>query len=142
MTVRVSVSPDVLLWALDRAPDPDAVATAFPGVGRWVSGEAEPTVKQLHDFATRTGTAYGYFFLPTPPAIELPIEDFREGFEGERYRDPSVNLLAVLHQSMRRQDWYRDYAIENGFAEVDVVGRGAGISPTDAAADMRRALNY
>ncbi len=142
MTVRVSVSPDVLLWALDRSPDPDAVATAFPGVDRWVSGEAEPTVKQLHAFAARTGTAYGYFFLQAPPAIELPIEDFREGFEGERYRDPSVNLLAVLHQSLRRQDWYRDYAIENGFADVSVVGRGAGMSPLEAAADMRRELNY
>ena len=142
MTVRVSVSPDVLLWALDRAPDPDAVAIAFPGIDRWVSGQAEPTVKQLHDFAARTGTAYGYFFLQAPPAIELPIEDFREGFGGERYRSPSVNLLAVLHQSLRRQDWYRDYAIENGFAEVVVVGRGVAMSPIQAAADMRRELNY
>lgn len=142
MTVRVSVSPEVLLWALDRAPDPTAVATAFPGIDRWVSGQAEPTVKQLHDFATRTGTAYGYFFLPTPPALELPIEDFREGFEAERYRSPSVNLLAVLHQSLRRQDWYRDYAIENGFAAVAIVGRGVAMSPVQAAADMRRELNY
>lgn len=142
MTVRVAVSPDVLLWALDRAPDPAAVAVAFPAIDRWVTGQAEPTVRQLNDFATRTGTAYGYFFLPTPPVLELPIEDFREGFEGERYRDPSVNLLAVLHQSLNRQDWYRDYAIENGFAEVAVVGRGAVMSPLQAAADMRRELNY
>lgn len=142
MTVRVPVSPDVLLWALYRAPDPDAVASAFPGVDRWVSGEAEPTVKQLHDFAARTGTAYGYFFLPNPPAIELPVEDLREGFEGERYRSPSVNLLAVLHQSLRRQDWYRDYAIDNGFAEVAVVGRASGMTPPEAAANMRRELNY
>lgn len=142
MTVRVSVSPDVLVWALDRAPDPDAVATAFPGLDRWVSGEAEPTVKQLHDLAARTGTAYGYFFLPTPPVLELPIEDFREGFGGEQYRNPSVNLLAVLNQSLRRQDWYRDYAIENGLGEVAVVGRGVRMSPVQAAADMRRELNY
>jgi len=142
MTVRVSVSPDVLLWALDRAPDPNAVTTALPGIDRWVSGEIAPTVKQLHDFAARTGTAYGYFFLPAPPAIDLPIEDFREGFDGDRYRDPSVNLLAVIHQSLRRQDWYRDYATENGFGEVEIVGRGAGMSAREAAADMRRSLDY
>ncbi|MEX1077754.1 MAG: ImmA/IrrE family metallo-endopeptidase [Homoserinimonas sp.] len=142
MTVRVPVSPDVLLWALDRSADPDAIATAFPSVERWVSGDSEPTVKQLHDFASRTGTAYGYFFLSTPPALEIPIKDFREGFGGQRYRNPSVNLLAVLHQSLRRQEWYRDYAIENGFAEVAVVGRGVEMSVAEAAADMRAALNY
>lgn len=142
MTPRVSVAPDVLLWALDRAHDPEAVTTAFPGVSRWISGEGQPTVKQLQDFAARTGTAYGYFFLSTPPTIELPIEDFREGFDGDRYRDPSVNLLAVLHQSLRRQDWYRDYAIENGFGEVEVVGRAADMSALDAAADMRASLGY
>jgi Zn-dependent peptidase ImmA (M78 family) len=72
----------------------------------------------------------------------LPIEDFREGFVGDRYRDPSVNLLAVLHQSIRRQDWYRDYAIENGFGEVGVVGRAAEMSALEAAADMRTSLGY
>lgn len=142
MSVRVSVSPEVVLWALDRAPDADAVLKAFPSAENWIAGSGDPTVKQLHDFASRTGTAYGYFFMASPPRLDLPIKDFREGFGGDLDREPSVNLLAVLHQSLRRQEWYRDYAVENGFAEVPVVGRGAEMSVADAAADMRAALNY
>lgn len=142
MSVRVPVSRDVVLWALDRAPDADAVLRAFPAVEEWIAGSGAPTIKQLHDFASRTGTAYGYFFLPEPPQLALPIADFREGYGGGSDDEASVNLLAVLHQSLRRQEWYRDYAIDNGFAEVAVVGRSANMSAMAAAADMRAALNY
>jgi Zn-dependent peptidase ImmA (M78 family) len=142
MAVRVPVSPDVLGWALDRAHDPGAVTDAMPKVLEWIAGDSQPTVKQLATFASRTGTPFGYLFLPRPPDLELPVPDFREGFGGETLGDPSPDLLAVVHQSIRRQDWYRDYAIDNALAEVEVVGSAEDMSPTEAAADMREVLGY
>ena len=142
MTVRVEVSPDVLGWALDRARDPDAITRSMPNVLEWLSGDSQPTVKQLAKFAARTGTPFGYLLLQRPPNLTLPVPDFREGFGGSALGDPSPDLLAVVHQSIRRQDWYRDYAIENGLPEVEVVGSAEGMSPVEAAADMRAALGY
>lgn len=142
MPVRVPVAPDVLGWALDRARDPEAVAAAFPKVFDWIAGDAQPTVKQLASFASRTGTPFGYLLLDAPPALELPVPDFREGYEGERLGAPSPDLLAVVHQSIRRQDWYRDYARDNGLAEVDAVGSAANMTPVEAAAAMREVLGY
>jgi len=141
MATRVPVSSEVLLWALDRAPNGDAILEAMPKINEWISGDTDPTIKQLSDFAARTGTPYGYLFLPSPPALELPVQDFREGFSGD-FAEPSANLLAVVHQSIRRQDWYRDYALENGFDEVEAVGRGADMTADEVAADMRQILHF
>jgi hypothetical protein len=55
MAAKVAVAPDVLLWALDRAPNSDAIMSATK-VEPWVQGETKPTIKQLSDFAARTGT--------------------------------------------------------------------------------------
>lgn len=142
MPVRVPVSPDVMGWALDRARDPDAITDAMPKVLEWMAGESQPTVKQLASFAARTGTPFGYLLLQRPPDLELPVPDFREGFGGTRLGDPSPDLLAVVHQSIRRQDWYRDYAIDNDLPEVDAVGSAERATPADAAADMRHMLGF
>lgn len=142
MAVRVQVSPEVLGWALDRAPDPEAVTHAMPKVLNWIAGDSEPTFKQLTSFASRTGTPFGYLLLSQPPELELPVPDFREGFGGAALGSPSPDLLAVVHQSIRRQDWYRDFAIENGLGEVEVVGRAEDMTATEAAADMRDVLRY
>lgn len=142
MSVRVPVAPDVLGWALDRASDPGAVAAAFPKIYEWIAGDTQPTVKQLASFARRTGTPFGYLLLDRAPALELPVRDFREGYQGAAVREPSTDLLAVVHRSIRRQDWYRDYATDNGLGEVAAVGSADGVSAQKAAADMRATLRY
>lgn len=140
--VRVPVSPEVLGWALERAHDPEAITDAMPSVRAWLTGDVQPTIKQLASFAARTGTPFGYLLLQRPPALELPVPDFREGFGGAHLGEPSADLLAVVHQSIRRQDWYRDYAIDNELPEVEVVGSAEGKSPLETAAEMRRLLSY
>lgn len=74
-----------------------------------MTGEAQPTLKQLEDFARLTHTAIGYFFLPEPPALALPVPDFRT-LRDEELREPSSALLDTLYLCQQRQDWYRDYA--------------------------------
>lgn len=140
MTVRVNVAPSVLSWALDvTGTDEEGLHRRFK-VDRWLAAESRPTLKQLQDFAKATGVPFGYLLLPQPPAWALPFPDFREGFEGRP--TPSANLVAVLGQSQRRQDWYRDYALGLGAEPLDFVGSAAELEPIEAAARIRSALNF
>lgn len=140
MTVRVSVDPSVLSWAVDVAgTETDELRSRFP-IDRWLTREAQPTLKQLQSFARATGVGFGYFLLPQPPAWKLPVPDFREGFEGRS--TPSADLIAVISQSQRRQAWYRDWAVEHGLSSLDFVGSAATRGVEDTAADMRRLLEF
>lgn len=142
MAVRVPVAPEVVEWAMDRSHDAAGISESMPKVREWIDGVSRPTLNQLSNFAARTGTPFGYLLLPEPPRLELPIDDFRDGFNADAYREPSSDLLAVINQSIRRQDWYRDYASDLDLPEVEVVGRAADWEPTRTAADMRKELGY
>ena len=139
MTVRVAVAPSVLSWALAvTGADVEKVRARFK-VDQWLALDARPTLRQLQDFAKATGIGFGYLLLPEPPAWRLPVPDFREGFATPP--SPSANLIAVLSQSQRRQDWYRDYVLSNGGEPLGFVGSAADMAPADTAAEIRRALN-
>jgi hypothetical protein len=70
----VAASIPVLRWAAQRTRLHDDDLTArFPKWPLWLNGEAQPTLKQLEDFARLTHTAFGYFFLPQPPTLVLPV---------------------------------------------------------------------
>lgn len=140
MSVRVNVAPSVLSWALDvTGADEERLHRRF-AVGKWLSTDARPTLKQLQDFAKAAGVPFGYLLLPEPPRWSLPMPDFREGFDGPP--TPSANLVAVIGQSQRRQEWYRDYALNLGAEPLDFVGKAADLDPGEAAPRIRRALDF
>lgn len=140
MTVRVDVAPTVLTWALEvTRTDVETLHRRFK-VDEWLTGETRPTLKQLEGFAKAAGVPFGYLLLPRPPTWELPVPDFREGFH--RPPQPSADLIAVISQSQRRQDWYRDYALTIGAEPLEFVGSAADLEPTAAAALIRRALDF
>jgi len=140
MTVRVDVAPSVLSWALDvTGADEEGLHRRFK-VDEWLSTELRPTLKQLQGFARAAGVPFGYLLLPEPPEWALPVPDFREGFEGSQ--TPSANLIAVIGQSQRRQEWYRDYALGLGAEPLPFVGSAANMDAIDAAAQIRSALHF
>lgn len=140
MTVRVDVQPSLLVWAMKvTGADKENLHRRFK-LDQWLAAEARPTLKQLQDFAKATGIPFGYLLLPEPPAWILPVPDFREGFESTP--TPSANLIAVLGQSQRRQDWYREYALGLGAEPLEFVGSAANLQPIEAAARIRSALDF
>lgn len=140
MPVRMEVSPEVIEWAVERSNLPVEKLEKDFAISGWTQ-QSGPTINQLTDFARRTGIPFGYLLLDHPPKVSLPVPDFRVGFAGE-LSTPSVDLSAVLDQSIRRQDWYRDYAVANDLPPVAVVGSAAESTPAVAAASMRETLNY
>ncbi|MBL8202011.1 MAG: ImmA/IrrE family metallo-endopeptidase [Chromatiales bacterium] len=118
----VAASVPVLRWAARRARlDDGFLAGRFRKWPLWLTSEAQPTLKQLEDFARLTHTAIGYFFLPQPPALVLPVPDFRT-LRDEALDEPSTNLLDTLYLCQQRQDWYREHARMHGLPALAFVG--------------------
>lgn len=137
----VAASIPVLRWAAQRARLRDEdVSARFRKWPLWLTGEAQPTLKQLEDFARLTHTAIGYFFLPGPPQLALPVPDFRT-LRDEELREPSPALLDTLYLCQQRQDWYRDYARVHGLSRLAFVGSAqVNEAPQAVAERMRAAL--
>ena len=135
-TVAASVS--VLRWAARRARmHDDDLAARFNKWPLWLSGDAQPTLKQLEDFARLTHTAIGYFFLPQPPALALPVPDFRT-LRDEALAEPSSDLLDTLYLCQQRQDWYRDHARVHGLPALAFVGSASVQEAPEAVAQRLR----
>jgi len=137
----IAASIPVLRWAAERARLHDSeLAARFHKWPLWLSGEAQPTLKQLEDFAHLTHTAFGYFFLPQPPALALPVPDFRT-FRDEALAEPSSDLLDTLYLCQQRQNWYRDHARMHGLQALPFVGSASVREAPEAVAQrLRQAL--
>lgn len=137
----IAASVPVLRWAAQRARMHDVdLATRFRKWPLWLSGEAQPTLKQLEDFARLSHTAIGYFFLAEPPTLTLPVPDFRT-LRDEELAEPSSDLLDTLYLCQQRQDWYRDHARMHGLPTLSFVGSAsAQEAPEVVAQHLREAL--
>lgn len=133
----VPASIPVLRWAADRAWLSDAMLEKrFRKWPLWLTGEAQPTLKQLENFARLTYTPIGYFFLPEPPELELPVPDFRT-LRDEAMLEPSSALLDTLYLCQQRQEWFRDYAHMHGLPRLTFVG---SVTLADQAEDVAEAM--
>jgi len=152
MPVRVEVQPQLLEWARLRSGiDNEIWASRFPRYDGWLAGEHAPTLKQLEEFARKTYTPVGYFFLDDPPHEEIPIADFRTVGDRPVPRDAGplaatvvpADLLDTLYVCQARQEWYRDHQLLNGEEPLGFVGSATRESdPMTVAAEMRDSLDW
>ncbi|MEX2431580.1 MAG: ImmA/IrrE family metallo-endopeptidase, partial [Dehalococcoidia bacterium] len=141
--IRADINPDLLRWAVERAGlTMEGLAQRFPRLEAWGRGEAQPTLKQVEDFAKATHAPVGYLFLPEPPVEHVPIPDFRT--VGNVHIDrPSPDLLDMLYVCQQRQEWYRDFARSMGEPPLPFAGSvqvGANVVATATA--IREALGF
>lgn len=122
--VRVNIKPTLLQWACERSGqtiDMLGQKQSLQKLPDWISGERNPTLKQLEKFAKATHTPFGYFFLPEPPEEFVPIPDLRT--IGNRHiGHPSPNLLDTVYICQQRQEWYRDFVRSTGEEPLPFVG--------------------
>ncbi|KJU82460.1 DNA-binding protein [Candidatus Magnetobacterium bavaricum] len=118
----VTIKPELIRWAQERSGLSDEdLQKHFKKFQLWQSGEAMPTLCQLESLAKKTLTPLGYFFLPEPPKDELPIFDFRTVGD-EPIKQPSPNLLETIQIMQRRQQWLRNFLIEQGEQPFTFIG--------------------
>lgn len=141
--MRVEVNPNLLQWAIERAGCRSGyLHDKFPRLDDWERGDAQPTLKQLEDFARAAYVPVGYLFLPTPPEENLPIPDLRT-VGGKGVTRPSPDLLDMIYLCQRRQAWYQDYAEGVGEgAKTFVASAKLSHSAERVAGDMRQRLEF
>lgn len=141
--IRVSVRPHLFAWACARAGmQPESLYDRFPRLAAWQRGEAEPTLKQLENFAHAIHAPVGYFFLAQPPVEHVPIPDFRT-MRSAGVTQPSPDLLETIYLCQQRQEWYREDARITGEQPFPFVGSlRVEHDVEDAAARMRDALAF
>lgn len=132
---RAAIRPELLNWALERAGiDPLDLEKRFPKLPRWQSGDVQPTLKQLDNFARAVPVPVGYLFLAEPPQEPLPIPDFRT-LAGHAVTRPSPNLLDMIYACQERQSWYRDFARVYNQPELEFIGSVSLKTPPETAAE-------
>lgn len=138
----VNIKPAMIKWARERneSLDVESLRKTFPKLNVWENGEAQPTLKQLEDFAKAVRIPIGYLFLNEPVQETLPTADFRT-IKGDTAF--SVNLRDTIYLCQERQNWYRDYARINAFAPLDFIGSvTTQDSPVLIARAMRIAMDF
>lgn len=139
----VEVRGELFRWATDRSGVARSkLLETFPRLVAWEREEAKPSLRQLEEFARKTLTPLGYFFLPHPPEDKLPIPDFRT-VKDVPVRRPSPNLLETVQTMIIRQEWMRDFLEEEGAHAIRFVGSvRMSEPPVRVAAKIRQALGF
>lgn len=122
MRTEVNINSNMFTWAIARAGyDLSDFAIKFPKIQDWVDQKKKPTVKQLEAFSKKVHLPFGYLFLPEPPKESLPIPFFRTNNGGGN--NVSINVYDTILLIQQRQDWLREYLIENDFQPLPFVGK-------------------
>ena len=143
MSTRVAVSQPVLSWALQRSERTfEEALMKFPKLGDWMDGSSQPTLHDLEKFAAYTHTSLGALVMPEPPDETLPIADMRTR-ESAAIERPSGNLLDIIDRYQQFQDWYHNYAREQGAEKLSFLGTASvKDSPRAVARRVRSLLDF
>lgn len=139
------VTPEVVSWAIGRsrltyAKISKSLDVSQEQVKAWGNGDAYPPFGKAIHLAKILHVPFGYFFLDSPPAVEIPLPDFRTRLSVES-REPSVDFLELLYSVLSKQEWYREYAEEHGAAKLPFVASfTVRDNPSRVAASIRETL--
>lgn len=106
---RVSINPELLIWAIDNSgyelqDIASSVGVTLETLVSWQSGESMPTWRQLKALANKTGRPVAAFYLPSPPDVPKGLRDFRT-YPGAVLGDFSPELRKLIREgrSLREQ---------------------------------------
>jgi Zn-dependent peptidase ImmA (M78 family) len=135
----ITLQAPVLRWARRRAGFNETALAARMGIDagtvtHW-ERTGEITLAKAELLASKTHTPVGYLFLRQPPHHALPIKDFRT--IGDSGSPVTINLLEIVYEAQRRQEWYREHLIEQGAEPLSFVGKlSINASPEDSAREI------
>jgi len=138
---RITVNRNILLWARERSGlSEEALERRFPKLHQWLEGSVQPTMRQIEQFARKTRTPVGYFFLSEPPEEKLPIPHFRT-IDDRPAQSPTPELLDTVYTMQQRQAWMREFLIEQGQSPLPFYGSASrDDDPGNIANDIKRVL--
>jgi Zn-dependent peptidase ImmA (M78 family) len=124
MINELNINTGLLNWAIARSgKDETELFLKNPRIQDWLEGKKKPTFKQLQDFAKKVHVPFGYLFLQEPPKEKLTIPFFRT--QKGKTQNVNINIFDTITELQRRQDWLREYLMDNEFEKIPFVGRYA-----------------
>ena len=142
MRMELQISPKIIHWIADLehiAPQVLADELAPRKVDDFLNGILTKTTATK--LAKRANIPFGYLFLQTPPLVQkTDIPDLRQVVGAEPL---SKDFFDVLRDIEYKQDWFRDYLIEQGNEELPFVGKFSfykKFNPDDVAKDILKTL--
>jgi len=142
MLSEAFISPRVLQWACERAHVSSSVLAekVSKKAPLWLSGEAKPTFLQAQRLSKMLHIPFGYLFLSEPPEEPMPLPDLRTVGD-MAMGEISVDLREVILDALRKQGWYKDYAIGQGVEPLSFIGKFSDqSSPFEVAQDIALTL--
>jgi Zn-dependent peptidase ImmA (M78 family)/DNA-binding XRE family transcriptional regulator len=144
--IEALITPKMLEWAIDRV-DENYVELARKlnvkpeKINDWEKGYAFPTFRQAQELAKKLKIPFGYLYLDTPQKEDLPLPDLRTVRSTASLR-PSVDFMDVLYDSLRKQQWYREYTQQEDASPLPFIGKFSLNDDIDTiAADIRATLD-
>lgn len=136
--MRDTPNPSVIEWAIKRCgKTPEDMTNISKKVPLWITGDAEPTVKQLQKLAKATHVLLPYFYGDEVPTLGLQIPDFRT-MTSVAPKEPSPELYDTINLMQSRQDWLSEYREEDGADKLSFIGKCRDMSSVaDCVAIMR-----
>jgi len=137
---KVAVNAKILNWALARSGKSISdLELKYKKIRQWISGEEQPSLRQLEELAKQTATPFGYFFLEQPPTEKLPIPYFRT-LEKAAPQQASPELLDTIYEMQRRQAWMREYLVQIGQDALSFVESVEANEPPQSVAQRMREI--
>ncbi len=116
----INVTPEVILWALDWAPEGRVDEKTRLRALSWANGEKKPTIPQLREFSKKTCVHIGSFFCKEPPSVDCDL--FRCRAFGDGAKRPSLNLADIITDMEFAQGWMSDYMQHEEYEPQSIVG--------------------
>lgn len=146
-SIRALVTPSVMKWAREQAglEIPDAaqrIGRPESEIHAWEDEAAalKPSLAQARKAAEIYRRALAVFYLPEQPKARQVIRDFRH-LPDARLRVFSPELMQLIHSLEYRQEWLREWQIEEGAEKIDFIGSlMINMAPEKVAGEIKQKL--
>jgi Zn-dependent peptidase ImmA (M78 family)/transcriptional regulator with XRE-family HTH domain len=120
------ITGDVLKWARERRNLSQAelakiIKVTVRHIDDWESEATHPLFGKAESIAEKLKIPFGYFFLSTRPPDDVPLPDLRTLSETTS-RTISLDAVEQINSVLRKQDWYREYALMEKKPPLNFVG--------------------
>lgn len=138
--IKVDWNKDIFRSALATTDiSQEKLNNKFPKWKKWLEGSDKPTLKQLEELSNLLHIPFGQFFLKNLPKEEIPIPFFRTIQHQEVQISP--DLKEVIHDTIRKQEWIKEYYYRMEKEELSFVGSiNENENPKIAAEKIRSTL--
>ncbi|HJX12867.1 MAG TPA: XRE family transcriptional regulator [Dehalococcoidales bacterium] len=107
----------------------------------WENGSSYPSINQAIELSKKLRIPFGYLYLSTPPTEIIPLPDLRT-MANKPIDKPSPEFLDVVYDAFRKQQWYREYLINENVPKLEFAGKfKVSDGPALIATDIQHTLD-